>query len=261
MAGDPLEVGLLALLDQGRSVADQLAGVAPARAALSALGDDPDALATTLLLRVDAAETAWSERQRALGAADLAHARARTAVVRATAWLTRLRRVLAVAALGADGQPRGVAVRAIRAAMPPRIVSVQTARAAASSFLAVARPADADLTTVTGWAGLVAATTEHAASLDAIDAAVRAADLDAAHTSLARKNATTALRSHLRDIRARWRAAVTLDPGVPALDLRIGAAAVASRTRAPKPQAQPTPPPPPEEPPPSAEEPGCLPKW
>ncbi len=223
MAGDPLDVDVLTLLDQALSVVDQLDGVEGARAALRTFGDDPDALRSALQADIAAAEAGWARRERAVARRSVARAAGRDVVTRCIAWFTQLRRVLAVIALSADHH---VAVHAVRSALPRQ---VRTLNETTATFAAVqAAIATVSLADQPGWTALLAEVPSLAADLHAADARVRRADLDANAASAERTATVAALRARLRDVRARWKVAATL-PGVPPLDLRIGRSAVASR--------------------------------
>jgi hypothetical protein len=223
VAGDPLDVDVLTLLDQALSVVDQLDGVEGARAALRTFGDDPDALRSALQADIAAAEAGWARRQRALARRSVARAAARDVVTRCIAWFTQLRRVLAVISLSADHH---VAVHAVRSALPRQ---VRTLNETTATFAAVrAAIATVSLADQPGWTALLTEVPSLAADLHAADARVRRANLDANAASAERTATVAALRTRLRDVRARWKVAATL-PGVPPLDLRIGRSAVASR--------------------------------
>lgn len=225
MARDPLDTALLVMLDQAKSVRDQLRAHAPAREALDAISESADALAD----RVDAAYEASmaAHLQSTLAQRKVPRARGAGLAVAGHGrdWLARLDLRLRLASRTKDLVVRA-AVRTVRSRMPKERRRYRGMRVGVIDVVPVLELERAALGPSVGplvdeGLGLVADFNRVQASLDAAVVASAAAVARSATQRLV-------LLAALREARLLWTAAADAsDKPVGALDLRICAAAVA----------------------------------
>lgn len=229
MARDPLATAGVVMIDQARSIRDQLRAVKPARVALARLSEDADALAARVdgaLVRAEGALVAATREGRAQSRDTSKALTAETA-----RWLSALDACLRIGE-ASDAPAVQMACAQVRAVVPRERRSFVGAQRTAAAVMPLLHQHALTLQGVPG----IAIVTERGMSvktrLDAHQLLLNeeSAALTVA-VALARKLRLVLLAT-LREVRRLWTAASRIAPEpLPALDLRIGKSAVAAARR------------------------------
>lgn len=220
------------MIDQARSIRDQLRAVEPVRVALALLTEDADALAARVDGALVAAEVAWVAATRQRRAQRGSWDAAKRVVASSARWLAALDACLRIGEASLDAAVT-LACAQVRAVIPRERRSLVGARRTAEAVVPLLGLHAVTLAHIPGMSLM----TEQGEALE-LELKARQRALDEADAAFKVALATAkrrrlALLETLRDVRRLWASASRIaEVPVPALDLRIGKSAVAAAERA-----------------------------